>query len=376
MTDFNKWYKSAIESQSEDPPAELWDAIQDDLDVEAVWTRLDGDLAPARIRPLYWRMAAAASLLMLAALGGWYFLAYQPEDMSFAISDQPSAAVGESLPGEVLPTLPLASAVIPETEVPSGLPAEPVEPGWLKPPERIAEAGFGGLPSHDMRTLKPLLARAEEIPGILPYPSDEKRYFSETVVGIGGQFANTWLLNDKTIGGLGPYDLTSTQASFGQSMGIRAGTNLGNRSWIWLDWHFVSRSRQRYNEYINGRYVSTSLDLDYHSIAAIWQYKPGQAGSPHRLAAGLYAGMLRNARQELNGSTLNVTGEYANLDHGLLAGYEYVFAVRPGITIGTGIYGKIGFSNVYAGSELVPAHLNHTRNAALMLSLSINYRLR
>jgi hypothetical protein len=403
--DFDKWYRSKIESQPEPPPVELWDAIQDDLDVEAVWTRLRPGLAPARVRPLYLRplfqrLAVAASLLLLVALGGLYFLGNgSGEDTMLAdeTTVEPPVQQGRERPVE-------PQAAIPPTAGTEGLAnartrqfAETAteQPGTegIGTPGGIAHTGGlpapGGIPSPELipAPSRPLLAAIPQAhyPGqLLPIPrtdflaaatspSDRKKSFSEAFVGASGQFANTWLLNNKTINGLKSTDLTTTQASFGQNIGLRAGTNLGERSWLRLEWHFLSQSRQRYDEYINGQYVSTSMNLDYQNLSVAWHFRPGKAGSPHQLGAGLYAGLLRNATQEVNGYTLNVAGDFTKLDYGILAGYEFFHRLRPGLTLSTGVYGKVGLNNVFAGNEFVPPYLNHTQNAALMLSFALNY---
>lgn len=422
--DFDKWYRSKIESQPESPPGEVWDAIQDDLDVEAVWTRLGPELtpaqtlaappkqAPAKVRTLYQRLAIAASLLLLAAFGGIYLLVNSGGD-ALMVAEEPTMETPAPTDSEphtgaerqiatgtvglaAAPSTPSATSradQLPAIDGPVGvpestrltsmeyvpaatmelMPAVPRQPalGAAKT-TALAETGTRSLAEAGTRSLaeagETLLAAAAD-------PSESYRIFSEAYVGVGGTLANTWLLNDKTINGLKPADLTNTHASFGQNFGIMAGTRLSNRSWLRLEWYFVSQSRQRYDEYINGQYVSTSTNLNYQSLSAALHVRPGRAGSPHYLGAGLYAGLLRDALQEINGNTLDVAGNYTSMDYGVVAGYEFVSRLSPGLTLSTGVYGKYGLNNVFAGDGVVPPYLNHTRNAALMVSFALHYSI-
>ena len=403
--DFDKWYRTKIESQPEPPPGELWDAIQDDLDVEAVWARLGPGLAPARVRPLYQRLAVAASMLLLAAFSGLYFLGnWSGDGTELAVEPHapgtesetrppaiPSAAGTEQIAAAGTEQIAAAGA---ERFTETGTEQIAATTGISGPGELAATTGVyaqGGIaaatgiaaPGRIPASSRTLLAVAAwpDSPGqvwlyaredILD-PSDRDMPFSGAYVGVSGQLANTWLLNNKTINGLNPMDLTNTQASFGHNFGLRAGTKVGERSWLRLEWHFLSQSRQRYDEYINGQYVSTSMNLNYQSLSAAWHFRPGRAGSPHHLGAGLYAGLLKNAIQEVSGTSLDVAGNFSKTDYGILAGYEYVHRLSPGLTLSTGIHGKYGLNNVFAGDGHVPAYLNHTRNAALMLSFALNY---
>ncbi len=394
--DFEKWYKSTVESQPETPPGEVWDAIQNDLDVDAVWARLDAGLTTAKVRPLYHRLALAASVLLLVAAGSWYFLSG-----NLTQTNQVTGDAGEEEPSEVTPPPPPDLPTANPTAHAGALATQGIEESTpITSPTSHAMALTMPDIEESAPTFKetpdkgPAFIRMPARPGAIDRdrmvagintrytrseatrPSDGKKVFSEFTIGLSGHFANTWLLNTKTIEGLKRSDLTDTGVSFGQNLGFRAGTNLGEKSALRLEWYFLSQSRQRYNEYVNGKYVSTSLNLDYHNLALVWQYQPGVHGSPHQIAAGLYAGSLRRANKQLDVTLVNVSAEYAKLDYGFILGYEYVFPLKPGLSFGTGVYAKYGLNNVFSGNESVPAYLNHTQNAALMLSFSLNHIIR
>ncbi|MFW5754775.1 MAG: PorT family protein, partial [Marinilabiliaceae bacterium] len=78
--DFLKWYKNKIESGEEEPPPELWDDIQNDLDIDQVYKRLEKSLARDRREVWLWRATAAAGILLLLATGA--LLLFLPDQQS------------------------------------------------------------------------------------------------------------------------------------------------------------------------------------------------------------------------------------------------------------------------------------------------------
>lgn len=398
MIDFNKWYKKKLEFHAEDPPAELWDAIQNDLDVELVWGRLNADLTPVRTYSLYFKLAVAASLLLLAALCGWYFISLQHHVTPVAFSDQPvcadriefsvdqeghyKAPTKTFEPALVLPhaistkkptadNLPTGfNLVIAEIVSINEFPEWVFESDWWKTPSKIAVSYNNRLPLIEFENDIILVAHTKENPVADPMYLDSKNNFSEVIFGVSFQVANTWLLNDKTLNELSSSDQVSTSFSFGQNIGVKVGTNLGNNNRIWLDYHFISQSRQRYSEFLNGQYVSNTIELEYHSLSFLWQHQLKENESPHRISAGLYLGLLRNAEQNTNGLFLDTTKDYEKLDKGLVIGYDYQYEFIPSFSLSGGIYGKLGLTNINSVKS------NRTQNAALILSLSLNYHFR
>jgi hypothetical protein len=102
---------------------------------------------------------------------------------------------------------------------------------------------------------------------------------------------------------------------------------------------------------------------------------PGKQTNPHRLFAGMYTGFLKDATLLLNKTRHNVFDDYSRFDYGVMLGYEYIVQWKKSLTFNIGLFSKVGLSNVFTGNEYVPASLNQTQNAALMLSFSVNYSL-
>lgn len=389
--DIEKWYKNEVESNREAPPETLWDSIQDDLDLDKVWGRLDNSLTQTRKYPLWAFRAAAASIALLIGFSAWFFWFGQRQGDPFA----PAAVVQQEQTNHVHETISSEPAVEPQSislaqdRVPSRIIfAERVlitdleMPGDRKgdlqdipelvelfPLEKKEVSPSDNPPSGILNSARTL--EDEFLASLEPEPIS--RNFS---IGILGQFANTWLLNPKTLSGLQSYELTATQASFGKNFGLTFMKPLTSRTSLKADLMVLSESRQNYLEYLSGQYLTTSLQLDYSSLSLMLSIRPGRAGSPHSIHLGAYAGTLIQAREVAGQNNLTVRDEYSNTDFGLVGGYEYFIPLTGNLFLGTGLYAKYGLTNAFSGNQQIPDYLNRTHNAAFIFSLSFNYAIK
>ena len=405
--DFNQWYKKSIENQPEDPPEGLWESIQNDLDINDVWARLETDIGTPKRTMLPLLLTIAASFLFIVFLGSLFYLNYnkhnQKETAALNIVTEPDTDE-ETAHEELFETDNLASlepimhtnnmaefssaarSVIPEVSGSLTVTSE----------EFLSNAYNLGMIDHTtpepylLASIKPghitTERRAESLNNLIKdklqghfllttMENNGNKWFSDATIGLGGQLANTWLLNEKTFNGLQSTSLTNTNATLGQSFGFMASTNAGKRTWLRLEWYFHAQSGQSYHEYLYGQYTSTRLQLNYHNLALTWHMMPGIQTNPHRIIAGMYTGFLKDATLQLNKARHNVSDEYSRFDYGVMLGYEYIVQWKPSLNFNIGVFSKVGLSNIFTGNEYVPASLNQTQNAALILSFSVNYSL-
>lgn len=386
-----KWYKHTVESNQETPPGAVWDSIQDDLDLEGVWTRLEGSLAHSSKIPVWANLAVAASLALLLGFSAWFFWFGQertsPDAPVASLQAEPGAGVTQS----ITPDIPDESFTITQTQptpnYASGSAKSKSVPGLFATvanqetvPETRQMAMLPPLEKPDLppgkdqsiNTTPPARSLAGEfLASLEPEPLTTR--FS---IGILGQFANTWLLSPKTIQGLQSQELTATQATFGKNLGLSLMKPLSKRTSLKADLMFLSQSRQNYNEYLSGQYTSTSLHLDYSSLSLMLSLRPGRPGSPHSFQFGAYAGTLIQAREVQGKDHLVVRDEYSKTDIGLIGGYEYFFPITGDLFLGTGFYAKYGLTNAFSGNLQIPDYLNRTHNAAFIFSLSVNYSIK
>ena len=385
--DFIKWYKNIVESGNEEPPSQVWEDIQDELDIDIVWQNIQTDLPGSKRRTMYYRLAAAASFLLLIGFGTLLFYdglketapeayvidAYEPDDSDTLqpIRRQTESKVQvasiEADHDTLATTKHLKDTIekLPDTEI-------------IKEPEEEIEPF-------------PILAYQPAISVTTPtIKSTEKKYFVSTqdiqteetarvidnyYVGLSGHAANTWLLNNKTIQGMQKDNLTATLPSFGYNFGIIAGKHLNKNISIQSEIYVISQNRQSYNEYIHGQYVNSNLEFNYSSytISGRWQFMESENQGKHSLVMGAYTGILRNATQNINGSSISLKDEYNSIDYGLIAGYEYNHEIWDNLTLGTGVQTKYGLKNIFSGNEYIPDYFNSTRNMSINFILSVKY---
>ena len=388
--DLIKFYKNIVESAHKEPPAVVWEEIQNELDIEAVWNNLEKELPSRNRERTLFIMAAAASLLVLIGVGILFWAAPRIDGAREML-----AGYGQEFdlhPGHIQPEggtiQPLHPAVLnfPEirensiSETPSGaetvVPSlrdpgitnlqNPEKPGLISRSENIKDAGLheisithgqNGSISADDRSGK-------------RFALSGSGYYA----GLTGHVSNTWLVNNKTLQGLKSDDLTASLPSFGYNIGLIAGKSINRNLDLQAEGYIVSLTRQSYNEYLNGHYINNMMQFSYARIALSGRWFFIDHNN-HALLFGAYTGFLKNARQVLNGQSVSLNDEYHATDYGIIAGYEYFHPLGNNLLLGTGFQTKIGLNNIFAGNEIIPDYLNNTRNASLNLIISLRYNL-
>ncbi len=388
--DFLKWYKNIVESSREEPPADVWEEIQDELDVDMVWHELDAKLSRSKKRVMFYRMAVAASFLLLLGAGTIFiynvFFTITPEtyvlntlelpgqdtltpirkgvDQQVYISsfeDKPEYLAQQEVAKKVIHKQPDTQTAIKEPEeLPLPLPA-------------LEQQQY--LTAHEFQTIKPMSKISPAIGQIEdPAESTTGKYYA----GITGHAANTWLMNNKTMQGLKSDELTATLPSFGYNIGVVAGREINNNFTLQAEMYFISQTRQNYNEYVHGQYVSNNVQFNYTSFSLICKrsfFNSDKRSGNHYLILGAYTGVLKNAVQNLNGTSSSLKNDYSSIDYGVAGGYEYTYPFGRNLALGTGFQLKYGLKNIFSGNEYMPAYFNSTRNASINLMLSIRYNI-
>ncbi|TVR73730.1 MAG: hypothetical protein EA408_04075 [Marinilabiliales bacterium] len=380
--DFLNWYKNIFESAGEEPPGEVWEAIQDELDIDTVWSSVENELSSrGRTRYIY-AMAAAASLVALIGIGAFLFF----------LSNDPAAVRGRL---HTWHTAPEYSTGDPAIRVPFMTPLPfPAARQVIHPETMVVTATQELRPDREEVRLFP----AGPLPGYIPrsetdfllaevnvFPSGEMYAVTEPGIeairfwgGFSGHLANTWLLNNKTVMGLRPDEFTASLPSFGYNLGIVTGVEITGRFALQAEFSFISLARQDYNEYLYGKYITNSMQFDYSrlSLSGKWTFAGNGTNGKHWIILGGYSGLLRDARQDLGGELLSLKEDYNNIDYGILTGYEYEHPVSGRLSATLGINSKIGIRNIFAGNEIVPYYLNSTRNMSVNLTMSLRYNSR
>ncbi len=399
--ELEKWYREQIESNTEDPPEKVWEEVQNALDIDQVWSKVSHELQPAaRKNQRTWLAVAASLLLLIAALGTlWYQTGMLREPGTADVSMAMESTAVEKLPAITgtqtalnIRNLPLLSithrnrhSLLFENETSTASLPDSRLTNTTQLYAMLPKPGQIPASSLSSKTATPHTAPmhltmnmddeffADDF--LIPIADEGETLSKDTYFGLSMQYANTWLRNEKTAAGLQNTSLVDTRPSFGKSFGVIIGHQLSESLDLKLGLDIISEKSQIYNEYINGQYVSTGIDMDYSKLAltAAYRFAPN---SPHRTIAGVYAAYLNNAAQFIDGAGEGVTREYSKTDFGLIAGYEYIHQLGRHIQLGTGAYANYGLQNVFAGNEQLPASLNRTNLLSLHFGVTLGYAFR
>ncbi len=399
--EFEKWYKKTIESNTEHPPGKVWEEVQNTLDIDQVWDKVNIELKPATSRDKTIFIAMAASFLLLIALLGtiWFqtnmFRTPQTADALF-LQEAPSFQQLTAITGK-------QTALSVNNQASTILIQHVSRPSFLKNPDDIhfsrdeAVANIietrnlyplpgyiqGSSPSdyavslisQSAKTIfdRSAMTYADDI--VDPIKNDLTIHRHGRYFGLSLQYANTWLRNEKTAVGLQNTSLVDTRPSFGKSFGLYFGQKVSENLDLKLAFDLISEKSQTYNEYVHGQFVSTGIDMNYTKLAFTAAYR-FSTGSPHRAVGGVYAAYLTDASNYIGETGESVLHDYNKADYGLIAGYEYMYSLDRNLQLGTGVYANYGLSNVFSGNEQLPAFLNRTNLLSLHLGVSVGYIFR
>lgn len=408
---FLKWYKNKIESSNFEPPENVWENVQDQLDIDHSWEIINAHLEQnVAAKRKYWFTAAAGLLIFILAGGYWWYSSNNNLNLEKQITKETSIAENK-INKETKITIENRN---PEKEINSKSVKEKEDTlnKNFTDSNQIAETVVEKQRFNQMSEQKISQTTVEKntnneklIAALEPYELDIENFAvqkSETLVlaksskvinkeqknriafqkiytGATGQLANTWLLNEKTYTGLEETSLTTSNASFGSHFGLFAGTNLSEQLFIQLDINIIAQNKQDYNEYLNGQYISNEMKFNYSQlgfslryIAFSNRYMKGE----HNIYGGGYWGYLHSAYQVIDNEPHNITDYYAKSDYGVFLGYEYIFPMTKNLGFGTGVKAMYGLNNIYSGDHYIPSYLNKTHNASLNITFSLKYNIK
>ncbi|RCW38959.1 outer membrane beta-barrel protein [Marinilabilia salmonicolor] len=422
--DFLKWYKNTVNSGKEEPPRYAWEDIQNDLDIDLVYERLEKSLQKDRRKIWIWRASSAAGILLLLSVGTILLNRFRQT------ATEQHVAIHSSPTGQDLPQQSSLELLLPQPEIDSlekishplilpeeyqqrvlktsadqkniiaELQTEPViENLKVHPDSLLLNSPFPGIllteNSLDIRTnsdrLSPMsfsipeakimiehespLAHIElpEQESFVPAKNTKTPLLSRFTIFAVGELANTWLISPKTKEAFDPQEFTANQTTIKQNYGIGISGNITERWEIIGQFSLARQNGQHYKEYYQGKYVSNNIDLEYTDIVLKARYRPFKRDENHAVSAGFYTAFLNNAHQLISDVKTDVSSDYTENDFGLVAGYQYFAPVTDKITLAAGAFYRQGLKNIFAGNNLIPKNLNQSTNTSFNFTLSVGY---
>jgi hypothetical protein len=378
---FLKWYKNIVDSADQEPPASVWDGIQEDLDIDAVWRSINDELHKSSRQRFIYRVSAAASILLIIAAGTLFFTNYNNKEALYPAIQRDAVSILPEIPEDgpfvdFEPAVTARYSRLPAHVTTTNIPVREGKPATGRPGRGETLTEMSGLICMYV-TAGMGISNEKSTAGEDDPAGRNSSGLTGFYAGLSGHVGNTWLLNNKTIEGLRSDALTAAMPSFGYSFGILAGKKINDSFDIQAEAFFISRSSQNYNEYLHGKYIYNNYQFNYSSLtlSGRW-YINWKTRRKHAITLGAYAGLLRNAIQDLNGESLSLKQDYNRADYGILTGYEFIQQIDNRISLGTGIQARAGLNNIFAGNDLIPDYLNTTHNFSINLVVSLKYNLK
>ncbi|QEC51457.1 hypothetical protein [Anseongella ginsenosidimutans] len=192
-------------------------------------------------------------------------------------------------------------------------------------------------------------------------------------LGVVSAYNNTWMLNHETFNGLQASTLNATTITYSTSTGLNAGFLLKGKHKVNAELYLSSSTGQDYRQYIEARYQSRSIELDYYKLQLYYQL-PVFSGKGDVLL-GAYTSYLKRGREKVAGEARGVGRFYRDIDYGIMTGYQFNLPVNNRLLLQPGIRLNYGLPNIFKGNQLIPGNFLRTHNAAAGLYLGVSYRL-
>ncbi len=435
--DLFKWYKEQVEKNQKDLPGEIWDRIEEELNVEDVWQRIDKRLNKDRFLQRSKRMVylAAASIAMLLMVRVYQSVSYTENPQHIALNESTGEQDKNNIylePDNSQPTNNNNKTNNSKESVP-GKQSQNTSEKQQKQEQNIHnnEQGLQTIASKTI-TIKETYHRKpiENIPNTnetiqngrnntditkekpaLPKELKKKNYLASNeinnkiensdinlhsqlnnpedittsrktknrnyYIGFFSKLQNTWLLNNTTIKGLRSDEMTKTIPNFSNDFAFYAGIDISNTMSIMIEADFRLQNQQKYYEYVNGDYVSKEIRLNYNVLSAQMKYNFYRFFNSSQLRANLvlggYGGLLKYGQLKVKDTKRNVENQYNKYDVGFIIGYEFDIRFFNRIALIPGVRYKQGLINLYRGDGVIPASFNKTYATTIDFYLGINY---
>mgnify|MGYP001058901456 CR=1 FL=1 len=402
--DFLKWYKHKIEANTIDPPEQIWENIQDELDVNDSWNHINHHLKQNSFQNRIKYLSLAASILALITFGTYWLLnsdsgefkSEQLTEYSTSVNkasnkktDLRSAEKFIEINAEELiqdrtslgKNRELSKIKSRYDDLTLNRTAKSLAESKNRKPLYISYSKLNeiGIHLNDTTHKNLRIANFYKPNTDSNAQKSEKTRFTKLYIGSTGQLANTWLLNEKTYQGLEKTSLTASNASFGYNFGIYAGTNITKNIDLQVDFNILAKNNQNYNEYLDGKYIEDNLTLNYSQLALsgrLYFFSDKLMRGEHGFNLGGYIGYLHSAYQTLDNRVIDKYSDYNKFDFGIILSYEYVIPISDNLGFGTGVKANYGIKNIYSGNTEIPSYLNETSTASINFSFSLKYRIK
>ena len=396
MKSLEKTYKHLLDSSPIEPPDEVWNSISQELAIDDVWSGISSDLdLQTAVRFENIGILASFTAVFIAI----YIWSFPPIIDSNQITTFPEEPGQETvIQSETQsPSIEELSTLDRSNKEAGAILVDDVTNDEIKISNRQLtpvdgepmESGEGM--SHTDRTSFPLaeMPYSSWLPGVTSMNLDwemkeikplRHSQFNKMglFAGVAGTVKNTWVLNNKTIAGFRSQELHTSKPVFGTEFGIVAGTGVSRNLSVTVEYYFTSSYAQAYDEYISGRYLRSSLEVDYNTVnilAGITFRDDPFTNRSSTLIIGPSIGLLKRAKESYDGSETDLTSQYKQTMLGFTGGVQKSYPVSSKLDLLMSIRMTYGITNIYKGTTVVPANFRITHPASIGFTMALTHDL-
>ncbi len=196
-------------------------------------------------------------------------------------------------------------------------------------------------------------------------PDEEK---SKWTIGFLTEINDTWIMDAETRSGFMENSLVYNDISFAPSYGVFVNYNLNEDYVIGSDIYFSSNLKTENNLYKSGKLVSKETELSYFKTSLSLGKK---LKKNFVVNAGPYLSYLRHSGVSFDGVITEYNSSFNTLDYGLQFNLNRVHDINA-FYLAYGLNSSVGINNIFDGWNK-PAYLNQTRNFTIGLNLRLGY---
>jgi len=406
------WYRKEVSALEQEPETEVWERLEDSLDVENVWKRLLVSLNKWDRMLWFWRLSYRGLGIALILISGYFGYQYinderQPlqdgqklaeniplktkentgtkDTKSKSNSHQKTATFSEHK--QTINNNPSAESTgityLNESKPPS---YSKIDEELIKTPSSHQLANVDQKPALALMPLLPARFKTAWRSKVINTANLAKLPVADELqesglpelfyLGITGSIQNQWLLSPETYNGLGKEGLNYTEPDFGYSAGIAAGCNIFGNFDAEVNL-LLSQSGQKYMDFIEGNSIERELNFEYYHVSLAGKWKNGRHTGRQSFSSnwilGIYAGYARSVEEVMNGNIQDISANYRKGNFGMITGYERTYYISNRLIFAPGIIYQLGLVNTFKGTLTTPVTFNRTFHSSIELNIGLRY---
>jgi len=360
--------KESFEGQQGKAPEMVWERVQNQLDIERVWTRIASKIQIRRYGYVL-RYACAVLLLLIP-----FALDFNNVEMNSSMTSDQGNRDATTNPSRTIEatnreqSTEQSNSIQSTATVQATLLTIPNTPRFVnvvipKSSQEIVTKEIGDL--AQLKTRPVLALNQPQNLQLQPFFNPKPKRSLGLIVGGVSSLDNTWIIDNETRSGFDDQSLVENEISMASSYGAFAEYQINRRYSIFAEYLFQSRTRQHalvYNE--SGKYIDKLREINTYKLAfLVTRYsQPKFNGISHStlLRFGGYMSGVKNDFTTLDGVITNVNSVYKRHDIGLRAEIGKRIYLRSFVIEG-GIKTEFGLANLASFKSNIPPQLNFTR---------------